>query len=1393
MITKLLCRILTVCFIFAASPAFAKWVYFDNSEKNWSAPKIHFWNSTQGSAWPGESMLQTGEQNIWKYDVPDYATKCLFHNGNGEQTKDFDFNEGDIYNFNGDTGQKFTGNPDFEGESGGEEGDNDPVTDNNIIYFDNTDTSWVTPHIHYWGGTSTSSWPGVAMTPTEHSNIWAYNVPGGTTGCLFNAGDGDATKSQDFNINPGCVYKKSGFTNKTLEEYLGIPDDPINPEDIITYTISFHNNVEWRNIYVHISGAPGVDGGKMDSFLNSVIFDYSFEAPKDKNMYVKFYTLVNGNEENTTSSFKIVNGHVYTISGDKGEKSSYDPNTALPEKEYWLSPVEPSQNDRATLYFNRTYNPSGPLHSSNDIYVFTGLLQTNAGSTEWEAGNSSNWENFDSKYKMIQSSENPDLFYIDLSPTIIDWYGASGDLSYDRIAIIFRDKNGQKQHADDQFIPLSYSAPVGDSLGEIHSYEVGENGTVKFECENGTLMVTPWSTEVVKVFTLRKNSTVKDERESISVINDDKKLEYGITSAKFDIKEMDDLYFLQIPNGVKVEVDKATALLKFYNDNDDYTEPSLIEETGLSNKTGDVSVRFRGMNDRAFYGGGYNGNLLNWDGSTMTMNNTQQGNWGQGASTTRNICIPFFVSTEGYGVYFDDHYRHATIKPSKSGTIYKSGSQNPIAYYYIGGGNMENVLQNYTQLTGLQELPPYWALGYITSKFSFATESEARNTISNTKNVDIPIDGIVYDIHWQTGSYLGTGTARMGRIDWDRGAFPDPVKMMKDFREENVHSIAITEPFFTSNSFNYDEMLSKGYFADADVSGMEWLSSEHVGLLDVTNPEAILWFKELYKKRTAEGIESWWLDLGEPEQHDDDTSYMKGSVNQVHNEYGNRWLELTFDALKEETPNTRFITMPRAGTAGMQRFNSFPWTGDIARSWGGLAAQVPALVSAAMSGVSYLGSDIGGFTANGTNADLYRRWVQLGVFYPSMRTHSQIEPEVWREAYRNVRDDVRDAINLRYAYLPYTYSQSFAYSRFGTPIARPANFNDNDKSVLSNEIGTYLWGPDLFVAPVLNNTTSKHIVFPEGDWLDMNNFETTYAGHSDINYNAPTNVLPFFMKRGSFVTRYRQDKFKSTAEINTSALTIDHFAPNGDEIVGSNFYDDDHSDVNAIRDEKFILTRFNSYNADNQSLVIFIEREGNGWENMPETQDLMIRVHDFNVTDFGQRLSKEQLRLYDLNDSPEPMSKIRRAPRNLTFTTPFSIANSEHEVLASTEPSYFHDIDNKKLYIRIPNADPKSNYGLELGQGDILTGTEAVLASSLITLEAGNGVLTYSASETMSDVKIEIFTTTGIIATQLNNLRNDGYAEQVSIDLASGVYIARLSATDRNGNVKSKTVKMIVK
>lgn len=1145
--------------------------------------------------------------------------------------------------------------------------------------------------------------------------------------------------------------------------------------------IYFHNNVNWDNIQVRITGVSPVITGRMQSFLNSSIFEFSFSAPEDASLNCSFYTLVDGSPSDMTAAFPLTDGHVYTVSGDKGPRDEYDPNSRLPEKEYWLEPAMPSAREKATIFFNRKYNPDGPLADSDDIYIYTGLIKQGDPDSRW-TGAPSGWYDLPDKYKMQQSSEYPDLFYLEFEPSIVEWFNVNSEDSYSRLALIFRDYNGRKQHNTDQFINLRVTAPAGEGLGAALSYSLSDNdGTADITCENGHIFLTPWGKNIIKVFTLRNDATASAPRESISVVDDQTREGYGFNDILFNVTENSDYFFFKIPGGISAHVEKETSLISFFNPG--VTEPALVELGGLVNKPGNVSVSFNGMSDRGFYGGGYQGNIIDWNGRTMVMNNNQQGNWGQGDPLCRNIGVPFFVSTEGYGVYFDDHYRNASISPSEFGSTYSSRSTDPVAYYFIGGGDMESVMQNYTMLTGLQELPPYWALGYITSKFSFATRQEAERTVANTRNVNIPVDGIVFDIHWQTGNY-GTGTSAMGRIDWERSSFPNPEEMLAGLRHDNVHAIAITEPYFTTQSGNYDYLSNNGYFADNHVSGMEWLQcGDGVGLLDITNQGAIDWFKNLYIARTLEGIDSWWLDLGEPERHDSDSRYVGGSIEQIHNEYGLRWNALAFDAIREAKPDMRFITMPRAGTSGMQRYNAFPWTGDIARSWAGLRAQVPALVSAAMSGISYMGSDIGGFIADGrTDADLYRRWVQLGVFYPSMRTHSATEPEVWRPAYDRVRDDVRDAINLRYAYLPYTYTQSYLYSRFGTPIARPANFADENKSRLRNEIGAYYWGPDMYVAPVLANTTVKEVNFPEGDWLDMTDFSTIYPGASSIQYNAPVNVIPRFMRRGAFITRYAQDTFTSTAEINENALFIDHFAPLEDhETEGSILFSDDHQDVNSIAERRYIVTRMSSKNSEG-ALTVYFDTEGEGWENMAETRDILLRIHDFNITENNGALTPGSLRLTTTyNSQPD-------SPERAASSQQFTQTSGNDELLAADGPAYYHDVNAHKIHVRIPEAETRAGYKLDLGDF-VVTGVDNVLSSDALALSYGNRFITYSAPASTADLTLEIITPTGITAACFNNLNADGYAAQIPLELTSGLYIARLTARDSSGFTATRSLK----
>lgn len=1402
MICKILNRLVAVCLLLcAAMPAAARWVYFDNSTEKWQQPYIHYWGGNPSTDWPSVAMEKSDYQDIWGFDLPDSATGIIFNVGsNQQQTGNLTPAENHVYTRSGDSNETLEEyvvshniplNTDPAPDSDpNTTPDPDPDTESVYAYADIPDT-WTDMYAYVYidNNTRNANWPGVAMTKDADTGYWMYEVPEQfrSNGLVIFSSKTNSSNRYPADGAPGLplegkthIYRYDGTI---WEEYSPVIPDP---GENITYTIHFHNNVRWDNVHVRISGVnPQIDM-QMASNLNSSIYDCSFEAPENASLYCRFYNIAGGTEQNLTPAYRVIEGHVYTISGDKGLLSEYDPTTPTHESTYWIEPENPTVLQEATLYYDKAYGSDRPLADTDDIYAHIGLLTPSDPNQYWPA--ISDWENMTDKFKMTPVEEGSSIYKLEFTPTIAEWFGKNAEDGYNRIGVVFRDKNASKQTSD-IFINLRVLPPVGEGLGAAQSYETADDGTVTITCERGELMLTPWADNIVKVLTLRSTASNRQERASISVIGNDEKSLYGIEPARFTTTETDTHYIFAIPEGVTVKVEKTTSLLTFFNEG--ASEATLAELGGLTNKAGNVSVTFQGMDDAGFYGGGYNGNLVNWEGQGMVMNNNQDGNWGQGGSTTRNICIPFYVSTSGYGVYFDDHYRNAKIYPSRNGSTYSSGSTDPIAYYYIGGGSMQSVMENYTTLTGRQELPPYWALGYLTSKYSFATRDEAEQAISRTKDIDIPVDGIIFDIHWQTDYRLRNGspagTPGMGKLDWS-DAYPNPQEMLSNFRAQNIHTIAITEPFFTSNCGNYDYLKNNSYLADDHVENMQWLRSDHVGLLDITNQGAIDWFKSKYKARTAEGIESWWLDLGEPERHDGDSHYADGSsVDQMNNEYGNRWTRVAYEAMKEQTPDTRFITMPRAGTSGMQRFNAFPWTGDIARSWSGLAAQVPALVSAAMSGVSYLGSDIGGFSSTGTDANLYRRWVQLGVFYPSMRTHSEDRPEVWQEVYSGVRDDVRDAINLRYAYLPYTYSQSYAYTSHGTPIARPANFDDDDKSVLSNEIGAYYWGPDIFVAPVLDNSTSKRITFPEGDWLDMTDFTTYYPGHRSVTYDAPTSKLPRFMRRGAFVTRYRQDKFTSTAEIETGKITVDHFAGRTGDENGSSFYDDDHLDVNAIRDGKYVLTHFSSDNATD-AMMINIEREGNGWEGMSATQDILLRIHDFKLTDNGSALTPEMVRLHTF--SPDPKSEVPE--RAVAMTTPFTQMASEDAVRTATTPAYYHDL-NGHMYIRLPEAASLGRYTIELGQSGILTGIDRPAALGTMTLAYGGGMLSYSAPEGTKDLRIEVYSATGSMAALYDGLSADGYVAQQSVSLPAGVYIARLSGRNSAGETAHKTVKMIVR
>lgn len=754
---------------------------------------------------------------------------------------------------------------------------------------------------------------------------------------------------------------------------------------------------------------------------------------------------------------------------------------------------------------------------------------------------------------------------------------------------------------------IGNDTPGNTALGAVTSYAETMHG-VKFLCEHGTLELTLYGEGVVKVLS-SLNGHSQSERRSITVS--------ALPAGSFDrIADNEDHYLLSTPQ-MEVKVSKSTGLVSFYAPGNSGS-PLLAETTGFYNIAGNVKATFSAPSSNGFYGAGYSGNF-NMINHSLPMNNKQTGGWPDNDNSfLHNICIPYVTADNGYGILFDNHYLGSTLRPGKSFT-YTSATPDAVAYYYVAGGNARKVLENYTSLTGRQELPPYWALGYITSRYGYKSPEEAISAVNNIRNIDIPVDGLVLDIFWQGDN---TNAYGMGRLDWG-SLFSNGQEMTRNLLSQGVNTILITEPFFNNSLATTQEMINKGYAADTHVdanSGMSWMcGSSGASLIDVTNPEALEWMWGYYKKLTDQGVTGWWMDLGEPEGYDlnNDTRHKNGTPRQVQNEYGQLWSEGIYNAWKRDFPDMRPFFMPRSGTAGMQRFATFPWTGDIRRSWNGLKVQVPSLLNMSMAGVGYLGCDIGGFSASGNNEALYKRWVGFGCFSPMLRTHvdNANNGQCWAEPYycsAEGQAQVRYLINMRYSYLPYIYTASYDYTSQGTPMCRPLNF-EGDIALKDNTDG-YFFGHDIIVAPVVSDNGNSSVTLPATYgtdmeraelWLDITD-ENAPKGDSDIkhagetvNFNSvPFDRVPKLARIGSIVPRYGKTSYSNTSELDASEpIYLEVYSRlNVDDVATGHMFEDDHVSTSSISDGKYNDLKFNLYVGTDNLFTIYCDRDNNGLE-----------------------------------------------------------------------------------------------------------------------------------------------------------------------------------------------------
>ncbi len=656
-----------------------------------------------------------------------------------------------------------------------------------------------------------------------------------------------------------------------------------------------------------------------------------------------------------------------------------------------------------------------------------------------------------------------------------------------------------------------------------------------------------------------------------------------------------------------------TALI---NDEDAYLSFGKEEKAKLLNasfREEYCMFQFDLDDDEKIYGGGERALPLNRRGYRFNLYNNPWYGYGEGADNL-NFSLPFFTSSKGYGLFFDNGSKgYADIGKTKSNILevgFVSGEMN---VYVILGKSYKEILTSYMKLTGTQPLPPLWAMGNFMSRFGYESEKQVTSIAAAMQLHKIPVDAIIFDLFWFGDSIKGT----LGNLDWiNTHQWPNPQKMIHNFKSNNINTILITEPFMLQGTKQYNASLP--YLAK-DSLGKPFIIPDFYfgkgGLLDIFRKDVGDWIWNIhYKKQIANGVKGWWTDLGEPEKHPSammhnakDEGVMRMLyADEIHNLYGHYWNKNLFEHYAKDFPNERLFHLNRSGFAGSQRYSIFPWTGDVSRSWTGLNAQLPNLLGMSMCGIPYIHSDAGGFAGGNGDNELYVRWLQFAAFTPIFRPHGTAlyaidknafsfpsEPALIDSPYCTIAKSV---VDLRYKMLPYNYTLAYRQAKYGEPLIRPLYYEYSHDTIALNKADEFMWGDEILVAPVLQKAMQqRQLYLPEGKWFDWNN-NIMLSGKQNLNYSVTLSTIPLFIKEGSFLPMYLLAAANVSATAKNMLSVV--YIPSTKKSAYV-FYEDDGENKKAIEQHQYQLTTFTSSGIQHNKIIVNIKSNGSEYANKP--------------------------------------------------------------------------------------------------------------------------------------------------------------------------------------------------
>ncbi len=501
--------------------------------------------------------------------------------------------------------------------------------------------------------------------------------------------------------------------------------------------------------------------------------------------------------------------------------------------------------------------------------------------------------------------------------------------------------------------------------------------------------------------------------------------------------------------------------------------------------------------------------------------------------------VPWLLSSAGWAAWIETSGPgvEADLTGDAASVSVRSAS-GPLRVHLFVCPTPASRLRAFLRETGLPALMPEWAYGHWKSRDVYEHQEDVEDDWRGYRENELPLDAIVIDSPWET---------QYNTWRFNPHQFPDAAGLVRGMREDGVRTVVWVTPWVNLESIdgqrppdaeserlhsepaeNYAEGAEAGHYVrSADGKphvGRWWMGTGSI--VDFTSSAARDWWRRLSRNVFELGVEGVKADDGEGYYFPPDAELADGRAGvQAAWEYGRLYRETTQQALDDVHGEGRGVVFGRSGWTGQQATGML-WGGDQASDFWSLRALLTSLLTCAATGFSNLSHDVGGYLgrrlAERCEPELLVRWAQLGALTPLMQAHGRFQQEAWTYD-GQVLDDYREAVLLHERLVPYIQAAAVTAARSGLPIMRPLCLVDPEDPEGWSIADSYLFGPSLWVAPVLEEgAIERRTYLPRGEWFDWWTGERL-AGGRWIDADAPLDRIPLWVRAGSLVVTYPTD------------------------------------------------------------------------------------------------------------------------------------------------------------------------------------------------------------------------------------------------------------------------------